>query len=498
MDIQKKATCPICLQLFSEPVSLGCGHSVCQACISVKDKNSVISPREGESNCPVCGTRYSTESQYSADMVKKLQKVELNSDIEKRDLCVQHGEKRLLFCAEDREVICWLCERSQEHRGHHTFLLEERVKECQEKLQAALRRLRKEQQEAEKVEADLKEKRISWKHQIQNERLRIWSEFSWMRITLDYEEKRELQRLKEEETKILESLAEAEAALAQQTQVVQELISDLERRTRWSTEELLQDMSGIMKWCEIWTLKKPEVVPLTLKSVSCTTDLIGILQSHRELKDVRGYWADFTLNPDHLNMDLVLSEDQRQVTCEPIWPAKFCNYGILGSKYFSSGKHYWEVDVSKKTAWILGVYCRKQPVKMAVREKHHPNVYSTYKPQHGYWVIGLQKGSEYKAFDNSFPCHGIALSLITETPPLRVGVFLHYDAGIVSFFNVTNHGSLIYRFMRCCFSEPAYPYFNPWVCSAPMTLCPPPPDCSRDHPFPVVPLSLRSPASKRT
>lgn len=39
---------------------------------------------------------------------------------------------------------------------------------------------------------------------------------------------------------ILDSLAGAEAELAQQSQLVEELISDLERRCEWSDTELLQ------------------------------------------------------------------------------------------------------------------------------------------------------------------------------------------------------------------------------------------------------------------
>jgi tripartite motif-containing protein 6/22/34 len=45
--------------------------------------------------------------------------------------CALHGEKLQLFCKEDGKLICWLCERSQEHRGHHTFLMEEVAQEYQ-------------------------------------------------------------------------------------------------------------------------------------------------------------------------------------------------------------------------------------------------------------------------------------------------------------------------------------------------------------------------------
>lgn len=77
-------------------------------------------------------------------------------------------------------------------------------------------------------------------YQIQTERQRIQTEFNQLRRILDSEEQRELEKLEEEEKKTLEGLAEAEDELLQQTQLLKELISDLERRSEWSTMELLQ------------------------------------------------------------------------------------------------------------------------------------------------------------------------------------------------------------------------------------------------------------------
>ncbi|XP_028637907.1 tripartite motif-containing protein 34A isoform X3 [Grammomys surdaster] len=298
MDVQKEATCPVCRELLTEPLSLGCGHCICQACLTM-NKNSVINPR-GKSSCPVCGTRFSFENlqanKHLADVVERLREVKLNPDSgKKRDLCVHHREKLLLFGKEDKKVICWVCERSQEHRGHHTFLREEAVRECQENLQKALTRLRKEQKKVETLEANIKEDRISWKHQIQTERQRIQTGFNQLRRILDKEEQRELKRLGEEEQMILDSLAGAEAELAQQNQLVEELIWDLERRREWSDTELLQDMSGILKWSQVWTLKKPKAVSKELKMVFQTPDLSGMLQKFRELTAVRAYWDELEL-----------------------------------------------------------------------------------------------------------------------------------------------------------------------------------------------------------
>nr|XP_010944277.2 tripartite motif-containing protein 34-like isoform X1 [Camelus bactrianus]XP_045365819.1 tripartite motif-containing protein 34-like isoform X1 [Camelus bactrianus]XP_045365820.1 tripartite motif-containing protein 34-like isoform X1 [Camelus bactrianus]XP_045365821.1 tripartite motif-containing protein 34-like isoform X1 [Camelus bactrianus]XP_045365822.1 tripartite motif-containing protein 34-like isoform X1 [Camelus bactrianus] len=481
VNLQEEVTCPICLELFTEPLSLGCGHTFCQTCIT-DNKEADTSPG-GESSCPVCGIRYSPGNlwlnQHVAKIVGRLREVKLSPEEgQKKDLCVQHEEELLLFCKEDKKVICRLCEQSQKHHGHHIFLTEEAVKECQEMLQAALKRLRKEQQEAEKLEADIREERTSWKHQTQTERQRIQTEFNRLRSILDGEEQRELQKLEEEGQKTLDKLAAAEAELAQQSRLLKELVSDLERRSEWSAVELLQDMSGIMKWSEIWTLKKPKTVSKKLKRTFRAPDLSEMLHVFRELTHVQCYWVDITLNPFNLNLNLVLSEDQRQVIAMPIWPVKYYNCGILGSQYFSSGKHYWEIDVSKKAAWILGVYCRtrSRSVKFAAgRGTDHQNVYSIYRPQFGYWVIGLKDKFKYKAFEDSSTSDLKVLTLSVAVPPRRVGVFLDYEAGTVSFFNVTNHGSLIYKFYKCGFSQNAYPYFNPWNCPAPMTLCPPSP-----------------------
>uniref|UniRef100_G3UAW7 Tripartite motif containing 34 n=1 Tax=Loxodonta africana TaxID=9785 RepID=G3UAW7_LOXAF len=473
VSLEEEVTCPICQELLTEPLSLDCGHSFCQACITAHNNEAVIGSGR-ESTCPVCGTRYLLEklwtNQHLSNIVERLRKVKLSPEEEqKRELCVHHGKKCLFFCKDDGKVICWLCERSREHCGHHTFLMEEVVKECQEKLHAALKRLRKEEQEAEKLQAGIREERASWKYQIQTERQRIQAEFNHLRGILASEELRELRKLEEEERKVLDNLAEAEDELVQQSQLARELISDLERRGQWSTVELLQDRSGIMKCrCEIWKLKKPKAVSKKLKHIFRAPDLSEMLQVFKAV--------DVTLSPVNLNLSLVLSEDQRQVMSVPIWPVKCYNYGILGSQYFSSGKHYWEVDVSEKTAWILGVYCRtfSRNVKFDVRRcSYHQNIYSRYRPQYGYWVIGLQNQFEYKAFENPSPSNPQVLTLSMPVPPHRVGIFLDFEAGTVSFFNVTNHGFLIYKFFKCCFSQKIFPYFNPWNCPAPITLCPP-------------------------
>ena len=127
LSIKEEVICPICLELLTEPLSLCCGHTFCQACITANNKESTVS-KERESSCPVCQSSYQPGIlQPNQHVANKLSP----GEEQKRDLCERHGEKLLLFCKEDKKVICWLCERSQEHRGHHTFLMEEVAPEYQ-------------------------------------------------------------------------------------------------------------------------------------------------------------------------------------------------------------------------------------------------------------------------------------------------------------------------------------------------------------------------------
>jgi len=154
--------------------------------------------------------------------------------------CKVHGEKLHLFCEEDGKTLCWVCSQSQSHRNHHMVPIEEAAREYQEKLQVALGKLRKGQELAEELEVNIATKRAAWKSQVETHKLRIHTEFVQQRNFLAMDEQRQLQRLDTEEREQLRILGEAEAMLAQKSQALQELIMELERRSRGSALELLQ------------------------------------------------------------------------------------------------------------------------------------------------------------------------------------------------------------------------------------------------------------------
>nr|XP_045001237.1 E3 ubiquitin-protein ligase TRIM21 isoform X2 [Jaculus jaculus]XP_045001238.1 E3 ubiquitin-protein ligase TRIM21 isoform X2 [Jaculus jaculus] len=453
----QEVTCSICLDPMVEPMSIECGHSFCKECISEVGES-------GHSVCPECRQcfllRNLRPNRHIANMVENLKQTSQDSKKGTREnQCVVHGVKLHLFCEEDAQPLCWVCAQSGKHRDHTMVPVEEAAQAYQEKLQMALERLRKEQELAERLEVDLRKKRADWKRTVEAQKLRIHAEFVQQSSLLAEEERRQLQKLEEDEREHLRILGEKEAELSQQSQALQELISELERRSRSSALELLQEVRVVLERSESWSVNTPDVAPPEVRTVYHVPG---------RKKMLRTCGVHVTLDRDTANPWLIVSEDRRQVRLGdarqdmPENDKRFDNYPmVLGAQSFTSGKCYWEVDVTGKEAWDLGV-CRN-----SVRRKGQVFL----SPENGFWVIWLWQKDKYEAGT----CPQTPLHL--QVPPRQVGIFLDYEAGTVSFYNVTDRGSLIYVFSECAFAGPLRPFFGTGFNddggnSAPLTLCP--------------------------
>ncbi|XP_063043756.1 E3 ubiquitin-protein ligase TRIM21-like, partial [Engraulis encrasicolus] len=161
--------------------------------------------------------------------------------------------------------------------------------------------------------------------------------------------------------------------------------------------------------------------------------------------------VDVLLDPDTAHNYLILSADGKQVKTgdtsqnRPGNPKRFDRYTIvLGRQGFNSGRFYYEVQVSGKTEWSLGV----------ARESVERKGEITLSPTNGYWTIWL-RDSQYKAL--AF----LDVFLSLSEKPERVGVFVDYGAGLVSFYDA-DRWSLIYSYKDVSFMEKIYPYFSPF------------------------------------
>lgn len=115
--------CTICTELFTDPVTLDCGHNFCQVCIT---KYCEEWKELGDLNCPLCVHRIKNKNFQRnwilANMVGKIQ-------LAKQHMCVQHMKKFSLFCQEDSALVCEICEGSSEHKSHSVLPLEKAAEE---------------------------------------------------------------------------------------------------------------------------------------------------------------------------------------------------------------------------------------------------------------------------------------------------------------------------------------------------------------------------------
>nr|XP_048284077.1 butyrophilin subfamily 2 member A2 isoform X1 [Myodes glareolus] len=171
--------------------------------------------------------------------------------------------------------------------------------------------------------------------------------------------------------------------------------------------------------------------------------------------------ADVVLDPDTAHPELFLSDDQRSVRrgasrqSVPDNPERFdCRPCVLGRESFSSGKHYWEVEVENVMVWAIGV-CRDN-----VERKGE----ALLVPQNGFWTLEMF-GNQYRAL--SSPETIIPLKERLH----RVAIFLDCEAGDVSFYNMRDR-SHIYTCPPVAFAGPLRPFFRLGSDDSALFICP--------------------------
>ncbi|KAM5200731.1 E3 ubiquitin-protein ligase TRIM38-like [Hipposideros larvatus] len=422
--MREEATCSICLSLMTEPQSISCGHSFCQWCIEGFLYNQP--PNLRQHPCPQCRAPFCRTSlrpnKQLGNLIEAMKKLDLEMT------CKEHGEKLHLFCEDDGQLICWCCERSSQHKGHNTTLVEDAFSGYKELLQEAVTNLRELEKECRNRKEYMTKQITEWNKQVELQRQKIQDDFNELHRFLQEEEKSFLWRLEKEHEQTLKALRDSEASLKHRRRELNRQIQDLEDRCQGSVQKLLQDVKGALSRSSAVKLDTPEAPSLEIHTVCDVSELYFDV---RQL--LRGYQVNMTLDPETADPEPILSADHEG---------------------FTSGRHYFEVYVGESKQWELGV-------SMEIVQE---DMDTLWEPESGYWVIRLCADGSYIALTQ----HTTPLPL--REPPLLVGVFLDYEAGAVSFYNMTT-ASHIYTFPRASFSGTLRPLIH--VCpSSPLSLSP--------------------------
>ncbi|XP_077878950.1 butyrophilin subfamily 1 member A1-like [Ictidomys tridecemlineatus] len=170
-----------------------------------------------------------------------------------------------------------------------------------------------------------------------------------------------------------------------------------------------------------------------------------------DLEEARRYAEDITLDADTAHPSLHVSHGGKHVETLPLKqdvPDKSARFTlapfVLGQKSFSSGHHYWEVEVPDKYTWNVGLCLDSVKRKIS---------YNYTSPENGFWSISR--------IDRRYDALSVPRFVVNvENPPLKiVGIFLQYEKGLISFYDV-KASSILYTF-KSKFTQPLKPYFSP-------------------------------------
>ncbi|XP_042583127.1 E3 ubiquitin-protein ligase TRIM39-like isoform X4 [Cyprinus carpio] len=458
--LAKELKCSVCLDVFTDPVSTPCGHNFCKSCLNRCWENIQ------NCFCPFCKETFS-----------KRPDLKINTALSE---VVQLFQKK--FILSKSEVLCDICDERKLKALKSCLVCQ--TSYCETHLEPHLRVLSLKKHKLMDPVENMKDY-ICQKHerplelmiQDKNKKIQDIKYFTELRRKSTEREKaasvelfsdlmRSIERCQAE---LLEMMEEKQkAAEKQDEELIQELqqeITELKMRDTeldhlLHTEDHLQLLQIDPSLCSPpHTRNWPEISMNTDVSVETLRRALTQLQetldqklSQTVLRRMQQYAVDVTLDPDTAHPNLILSNDGKQVRHGdikhgvPDYPERFDKCAsVLGKEGFLSGRFYFEVQLKGKSKWDLGV------ARESINRKGKIRV----SPQNGYWTVGLWNENEYWACADSY----VLLSL--RVKPQKVGVFVDYEEGLVSFYDVESR-SHIYSFTGQSFTNRIYPYFCPF------------------------------------
>ncbi|KAM4614441.1 E3 ubiquitin/ISG15 ligase TRIM25-like [Discoglossus pictus] len=508
-DLREDLNCSICLDIYTDPVALSCGHNFCQDCIG-----SVLDTQEGSGvyTCPMCRAEFQdhpslqrnlklcaivesflhtqTEQEeaeiyctYCVNSPVLAVKTCLQCEVSLCDVhlgahnmlvdhvlmestrsllarkCTIHKKLISYYCSEDHSCVCVSCCLVGEHKGHQVDLLSEASEKAKEKLRNVLEKLTSKREKKNKIIHILEEHRRELQNKSVCESDHITALFMDIREQLKVLEKQVLSEITSQEQQIslrvsdlIQKLKNMKDELSRKIHHIEELCTETDPLMvlkGYSDEDLESNICPDEGDYDINVAGSWKMTPILL---ILTKGLKNFADNLFDQKVKRGFHevaiSDILLDVKTANNYIDISRDLKSAwyssRCfqRPDVPERFMSCQVLSVCSFSSGEHYWEVDVSEAKKWIIGV------VYKSIKRKINGN--ESY--------IGYNDKLSGLSFNNSLGVRHNKHQDISDSPVQLVGIYLNYEAGLLSFYDWSGAKRHLHTF-TATFTEPLHAAF---------------------------------------
>ncbi|XP_061433903.1 E3 ubiquitin-protein ligase TRIM11-like [Lethenteron reissneri] len=496
-SVDSELRCSICLGTFLCPSTLSCGHSFCIRCLEAAWETA------SSFSCPQCRATFPVRPQLRRNValanlaeqlrvgdrmatavvcdicsdghtpaVKTCLRCEMSfcfshyrphrenprlkdhivvapiANLDERR-CPKHKKELEFYCTVDSSLVCSSCTIAGKHKGHDVTTLKDEHETRKTRVGEETRAVEEKRKEAEESVKRMEAARKEAQESVAGIRGRIMGKFAHLKKALDEDEKEALRRVAVKERELLSRIDEDIARHKREIGVLQAAAARLR-----NLQHERDSLAFLQRHLEKHRREIPkESAPPPPTSLDATTIRSLERVVNRFLPLV--YGCSPTLDTNSAYDLLQISSDLRRMTQSGVaqgrplhlhrfdwWDQALC------SESFSSGQHYWEVDVrSAGASYRIGV------------------AYETI-PRRGRGVECSLGGSDVswslqKAEGRFSALHGgEETSLSVPEPPRRVGVHLDWDAGLLSFYSADSM-VLLHSFHQT-FAQPLYPGL--WEC----------------------------------